>query len=637
MRRANWASLAINFATIALAVVACSSIARPTPRSMHLVRAELAVDMPGNLIETPPKTLPSLKALSWVEVELPHALERSVVPNQFETDPAKMDSVRVWYRIVVAADRLDDNIAALYLPRWHTWGNLAIYANDALIYSSLEEGIYSSFNHPLLVRLPTHLDSNHGPLELVIRMDSVRAIGGALSSIWIGPTMELRPIFESRRLLQNRVPQITSAIFLVLGVFALGIWARRRHEITQLLFFVLSVLFYVRNLHYYLEDTQFSEQWLQWVTVNSLGWMMIVVYLFAFRLHGQRYRTIEGSLTGAMVLASVLSLPVGWFEISFVSSLTYLIFIAVSWGVTLMISIASWRARSMESGALAAVLWFNNILGVHDWMLQNWRIDIESIYLLPFGVVALFGVFLTTVLRRYLGALAENERSSAFLEQRLADRERELLVSYGKLREVEHAQMLSEERQRLMREMHDGLGSALMSSLVAVERGQMQASEIAQVLRECVDDLKLTIDSLEPVGDDLLVLLATLRYRLEPRLQAAGIQLLWDVQPIPSLPWLNPSSALHILRMLQEVLTNILKHARARNIRIATEVHDERNEIIVVVSDDGAGFDVQAAHSGRGLTNLRRRANAIGGRIEFQSNATGTRIRISLLVERLPV
>ena len=358
---------------------------------------------------------------------------------------------------------------------------------------------------------------------------------------------------------------------------------------------------------------------------------MIVVYLFAFRFHGQRYRILEWLLVGAMVVASTLSLPLGWADsnLTLLGPLTYLIYIAVGFGVTLLLSYASWRARSIECAVLAGILWLNLGLGVHDWLLQNWRINIESIYLMPFGAIALFAMFLTTVLRRYVSALADSENASTVLEVRLADRERDLRTSYSKLREVEQAQLLSEERQRLMREMHDGLGSALMSSLVAVERGQMQPSEIAQVLRECVDDLKLTIDSLEPVGDDLLILLATLRYRLDPRLEAAGIKLLWEIQPVPTLTWLNPSSALQILRMLQEILTNVLKHARAQSIRVATV--PQANEIVIVVADDGMGFDTQSArNTGRGLPNLQRRAAEIGASITIDSTPKGTTVKIRL-------
>jgi signal transduction histidine kinase len=255
-------------------------------------------------------------------------------------------------------------------------------------------------------------------------------------------------------------------------------------------------------------------------------------------------------------------------------------------------------------------------------------------------------MFLTTELRRYVGAVSASERAGELLEMRLSTRERELNESHARLRAVEQAQMLLQERQRLMREMHDGLGSALMSSLIAVERGQMKPQDIAQVLRECVDDLKLTIDSLEPVGDDLLVLLATLRYRLEPRLEAAGIELRWDIEPVPTLEWLDPQSALQILRMLQEILTNTLKHANARSISVATKTlpargdasadgASEGEEILIIVADDGRGFDcASAATKGRGLKNLRRRAAAIEGSVDIESAGSGTTVRIRLPVAR---
>jgi signal transduction histidine kinase len=338
-------------------------------------------------------------------------------------------------------------------------------------------------------------------------------------------------------------------------------------------------------------------------------------------------------LTGAMALASLLSMPLGWLDVGLMFPLAYLIFIAVSFGVTALLSYAAWQSRSREYGLLAVILWLNIGLGVHDWLLQTWRTSIESVYLLPFGVLALFVMFLASVLRDYLAALAASEKASALLEARLAERERELDESYAKLRTVEQAQLLSDERQRLMREMHDGLGSALMSSLVAVERGQMQPSDVAQVLRECVDDLKLTIDSLEPVGDDLLVLLATLRYRLEPRLQAAGIRLSWQVESVPQLAWLNPGAALNIMRMMQEILTNTLKHARAQSICVATHHHGEH--ITIAISDDGVGFNPDAPiDMGRGLKNLRRRAADIGGEVDIGSGPDGTRIQIRLPIER---
>src|SRR5450830_1817985 len=120
-----------------------------------------------------------------------------------------------------------------------------------------------------------------------------------------------------------------------------------------------------------------------------------------------------------------------------------------------------------------------------------------------------------------------------------------------------------------MQDMHDGLGSSLISALRVVEHGKMSDAEVAQVLRGCIDDLKLAIDSMEVVEADLLLLLATLRFRLAPRLDSVGIRLHWEVQDLPALNWLTPGNSLHILRILQEAFANIIKHAQATEISVA--------------------------------------------------------------------
>jgi signal transduction histidine kinase len=636
MKRASWASRAISTFAFCASLLSCTSLEPETapPGLIHITRADVAKVTPGELTGMPTQVLGPLPPMPWTSMALPYAPPRTIAPNPAGTDAARMASTTTWFRIKLPPEAFTETLNALYVPRWHTWGNLAIYANGELVYKSQEDSSSATFNVPLLVKLPSGLTRSIG-LEIVMRMDSVSVVGGAISSVWLGSTTQLHAMFETRRLWQNRMPQITSSIFLVLGIFALAFWLRRRQATAQLFFFVLSVLFYVRNLHYYLDDPVVPEEWFTWLTLNSLGWLIVVVCWFAFRLQTHRYRWVERALTGAMTLASLLSMPLGWLNASLglMYSVAYLIFIGVSFGVTSLLTYAALRSRSREYGLLAVILWLNLGLGVHDWMLTTWRTNVESVYLLPFGVLALFVMFLASVLRDYLAALSASEKAGVLLEARLAERERELRESYAKLRAVEQAQVLSQERQRLMREMHDGLGSALMSSLVAVERGQMQTADIAQVLRECVDDLKLAIDSLEPVGDDLLVLLATLRYRLEPRLQAAGINLSWQVDSVPRLTWLNPGAALDIMRMMQEILTNALKHAHAHSISVATQLRGD--QVVITISDDGVGFDPNALiDAGRGLKNLRRRAADVGGEVHVGSGPRGTVIQILLPVER---
>jgi signal transduction histidine kinase len=185
----------------------------------------------------------------------------------------------------------------------------------------------------------------------------------------------------------------------------------------------------------------------------------------------------------------------------------------------------------------------------------------------------------------------------------------------------------------LIRDLHEGLGSTLMSALVALERGTMPAADVLAVLRECVDDSRIVIDSLEPIGHDVVMLLATMRHRLGPRLQAAGLSVRWEVQDLPLLPWLGPPQALQVMRIVQETLTNVLKHAQASSVRIATRqtTDDGIGRVAIVIEDNGIGFDVRAGAKARGLNHLRFRAQQLGATLNIASElASGTSVTLTL-------
>lgn len=252
-----------------------------------------------------------------------------------------------------------------------------------------------------------------------------------------------------------------------------------------------------------------------------------------------------------------------------------------------------------------------------DEVLADWRRNvIVYILIFTFTCAAVIALLIASARRKQL--------------------EKDVANSNERLRAIERRQMLSQERQRLMQDMHDGLGSSLVSALRVVENGHLDEIEITQVLKACIDDLKLAIDSMEPVDADLLLLLATLRFRLGPRLESTGIALSWEVRNVPKLEWLDPKNALHILRILQEAFTNIIKHTQATEIRVATAA--DESHVQVTITDNGTGFDVDSALSGggKGLSNQLRRAQAIAAEVHWASAATGTCFTLRLPIQRKP-
>jgi signal transduction histidine kinase len=335
------------------------------------------------------------------------------------------------------------------------------------------------------------------------------------------------------------------------------------------------------------------------------------------------------------LLASVLTLPVVALLPVFPSTsslvpLMYAVVVLMAATVCLVGGISAWR-RSGEGRLLTVGLGVCTLLGVPDWLLHNNVISPEGWFLGAYTNAVMFGLLMY---RRYVNAIVEVEQVNAGLAERLRAREAELELSHQRLRAVEQRQMLSDERQRMMQDMHDGLGSTLISAIRSVEHGGMSDAKVSQILKDCMDDLKLAIDSMEPVEADLLLLLATLRFRLEPRLEDTGVALLWEVRELPTLDWLDPSSALHILRIVQESVANILRHTRATEIRVATAV--ESDGVQVSIEDNGQGFDVDKAlgeAAGKGLHNQQRRAQMLDGTVAWASGPAGTRFTLWLPLE----
>lgn len=117
---------------------------------------------------------------------------------------------------------------------------------------------------------------------------------------------------------------------------------------------------------------------------------------------------------------------------------------------------------------------------------------------------------------------------------------------------VEKERLLLMERERITREMHDGLGGQLVSTLALVERGVGSQSEIAEALRRALDDIRIVTDSLDPETTDLSTSLGKLRARLTPLLSRNGVDLQWRVEDVPGIHSIPPESTLHVLRIIQE-------------------------------------------------------------------------------------
>jgi signal transduction histidine kinase len=191
-----------------------------------------------------------------------------------------------------------------------------------------------------------------------------------------------------------------------------------------------------------------------------------------------------------------------------------------------------------------------------------------------------------------------------------------------------------QERSRWARELHDdtlqALGVLRVSLSSARRRGDVHSLHAAldgavEQLREEIANLRALITELRPAALDQLGLGPALEALLQRIRDAHGIQItsrltLGDVRGRRLAAEIETA----VYRVVQESLTNAVRHARAE--RVAVEVHDGGDDIRVSICDDGQGFDVQAPSLGFGLSGMRERIALAGGRIEISSSTSGTDI-----------
>jgi signal transduction histidine kinase len=182
------------------------------------------------------------------------------------------------------------------------------------------------------------------------------------------------------------------------------------------------------------------------------------------------------------------------------------------------------------------------------------------------------------------------------------------------------------ERERILGDMHDGVGSQLLGLMIQVRAKRIDDERLLRGLGDCLDDLKLIVDSLDPAERPFAVAIAELRTRTEPRCEAVGVALNWSID---DEPWpVSAEQTIQILRALQEMTNNALRHSQTDRIDVwLHRVSPGTGLFEVCVRDYGVGFDLAlVSRSGRGMTSLRTRAQRLAGDLTVEPGDPGTTV-----------
>jgi signal transduction histidine kinase len=595
------------------------SAVRPVPMApIMLLRADVlhsdAIQEPG-------------AQAAWQSVDLPH---RAVVP--MDAGPSTY-----WYRTTFSLSGAGADLWLLF-PMLRAGGK--IFLNGAQIDEIEGSDLQRQMRwfEPFMLFVPPAL-LRAGENRLSVRVVTREPLT-SFGEFWIGPQAPLRDKFERLRFWESTMMTIASIVSLLTASLMFAFWWRRRQETAYALFGMSALLWGMRSVLIPLNAVP-MQLWVGWrfLYYLSTGGFVAWLTIFLLAFSGAPMPRLRRFLLANWLVGAIAFLIIGTPLRAAMDKVWVISFIPFMFFAVSKLAMFAWRERTVANFALVAAMLWTLALGLHDYAAHQGFMGMEERYLLHLGIPAFLIVMAAVLLERFVDSLAQAESSNEHLAQRIAERETALIRNHEQLRTLERAAAASEERQRIMQDMHDGVGSQLMSTLILMQRGPVSQPKVISLLQECLDDMRLVIDSLVSDDPDLLGALGHFRFRMEARFSQMGIAFRWHNICMPETCNVAPHASLQVLRILQEALTNVLKHASAQSVDVT--VTFARDSLTIAVRDDGRGMrkadEGPAANFsgvGRGLINMAQRAARIGGVMAILAVDSGFAIALTIPLMR---
>ncbi len=550
-----------------------------------------------------------------------------------------------WYRLVLDLPQAPAQHWGIYLRRFNM--NAAVFLNGQFLTDggSFDEPLSRNWNRPLYATVPSSLWRS-GENIIHIRLKSYAGYG-YLTPVFVGPTAILDQEFARQNLLQIEISQALFPITLAIGLFVLGLWIRRRKDVQYFWFAAAVLVWSLYSLNMAIQNQPFSIRVWEWIAHSSVDWWVILFAIFVHRFTAISRPWLErvfllfgvsASLVYAVVNMETLNQVTRWFHGGSLLIGLY---------VTLALIRIAYRERNRYYAGLALGMTLLLLMGVNDWLFQFRVTGVTgpiSLHLSHYFSPLLFFFMAWHLTGRFVTALNESETLNRELEERVLQAQCEIEQHYQTIQEMEKHQAVLQERERLSREIHDGISgnvanAIMMTELIHRELPSADDKRLRQ-LRAHLDDglceMRNLILTMEEDLSTLGELLNHVNDKYEQVLSSLGIDFQADIQLQDETRVLTQEQSLNLLRILQEALNNIAKHAQASTVSL--RVSEAGGRILFEVHDNGRGFDTNQQSSGHyGLGNMRKRSDEIAASLVINSTLdAGTQIQLALLISSSP-
>lgn len=504
------------------------------------------------------------------------------------------------------------------------------YLNGVAIFSNYvdpTEQNFASFK-PAEIKFPKQLLKS-GRNEIAVRLESDTFWCLGIGNVKIGPAAAIRASYDRSYYLQFMGPQIVNGIVVALTICIVLFWFKRRQEKAFFWLGLVGIAWWLRNLHYSAINPVIGPAAMWEIAISGIFVLATVFFGFAATFldvpNRRRWLIVSGLVGGVLVVfrwALIANGQSDWPSHA----------LTIPFTATLIIVFcrSCYRQPTTENMIMLGALTITISFTLHDFgFLGNaWRG--AGFQIQPYACLIVYPAFLFAVGRRVLSSFSTVEHQNVELEHRIQLVTAELHQSEAVRRSLEIDHAIEQERERMMMEIHDRIGSSLISAVAVAER-RGDPPDAIRTLKNSLTDLRIAVDSLEPIEGDLALVLGNFRHRIEREVLAAGLRFDWHVDEVPPLDWLDATNALHIMRTLQEAIGNILAHANASIIGVSCHqlTRNGRDGIVIRITDNGIGFVSIVPESGRGILNMQSRIESLQGEFRIESiSGKGTSIEM---------
>lgn len=531
----------------------------------------------------------------------------------------------VWYRFELSREELQsvtdsnpDSLLGLYL--WRLNQTADFWLNGQMIGSggSSDEPMARYWNTPLYFSISPGLIAERN--TLLIKHYSQHS-WGSIEAPLLGAEEQLKPVYEHRYFIQHDVALGLFVFVIVTGSFCLAVWIYRPGETQYFWFAVASGALSFYCLNQFIRYLPISPDLWRWLTNISIDLWVCASVIFIHRSLKLDRPRMEKVILAFLLCGIPVYFYASYFQVFDLN--IYFHFGAVAFGIYGLISSAQHflETESRLSGFYCAVLLIAVAAGLHDNLMQAavnnaWPIAIENGFqghfnLVHFAAPLIFLLIGASLIRGFIDSMNVADQLNEELELRVEEARQELDANYQAIEEVLVRQSAMDERERIYRDLHDDVGSKLLSLYYRLDKQSDSA-----LAKSALEDLRDIVSSKSLESCSLSQAVQQWQLEASDRLSDSATDLSWQNEGEMEDIILDEIQLAHLRRMLREVLSNALLHSdQLSAIRVA--VSQQNDLLSISVSNDGSRAPVSEWTAGRGIGNLRVRARDLGGKFDL--------------------